>query len=156
MISLFLLCSLQGMIAEPIPDWLEVYMNRVNSIKGIFGEETKANHVLVNEYLPGNGILPHLDGPLFYPVISTISLGSGISLDFYNPIDNTKSCDSIQFHDRYQFSIYVQPRSLLVLSDQLYDKVCYPMREYMGLYYNFKPIKKLYSTLRLYLSISME
>ena len=112
------------MIAEPIPDWLEVYMNRVNSIKGVFGEGTKANHVLVNEYLPGNGILPHLDGPLFYPVISTISLGSAISLDFYNPIDSTKSCDSIQFHDRYQFSIYVQPRSLLVLSDQLYDKVC--------------------------------
>ena len=134
MISLFLLCSLQGMIAEPIPDWLEVYMNRVNYIKGIFGEGTKANHVLVNEYLPGNGILPHLDGPLFYPVISTISLGSAISLDFYNPIDNTKSCDSIQFHDRYQFSIYVQPRSLLVLSDQLYDKVCCPMREYMGFF----------------------
>ena len=118
------------MIAEPIPEWLEVYMNRVNSIKGVFGEGTKANHVLVNEYLPGNGILPHLDGPLFYPVISTISLGSAISLDFYNPIDNTKSCDSIQFHDRYQFSIYVQPRSLLVLSDQLYDKVCSIRKNY--------------------------
>ena len=117
------------MIAEPIPDWLEVYMNRVNSIKGVFGEGTKANHVLVNEYLPGNGILPHLDGPLFYPVISTISLGSAVSLDFYNPIDDTKSCDSIQFHDRYQFSIYVQPRSLLVLSDQLYDKVCFSKRK---------------------------
>merc|ERR1719411_2148622 len=108
---------------------LEIYMNRINSIKGVFGEGTKANHILVNEYCPGNGILPHLDGPLFYPVISTISLGSSVSLDFYNPIDSKDSCDSTQFEDRYIFSIYVQPRSLLVLSDLLYDKYLHGIKE---------------------------
>ena len=112
------------MIAEPIPDWLQQYVNRINSVDGIFKEGIQANHVLVNEYLPGNGILPHLDGPLFYPVISTISLGSSVALDFYDPIDNKNSSDSTQFQDRHKFSIYVQPRSLLVLCDQLYEKVC--------------------------------
>lgn len=29
---------------------------------------------------------PHEDGPLFYPVVSTISLGSHTFLDFYRPI----------------------------------------------------------------------
>ena len=111
------------MIAEPIPNWLKTFVERINSVDGVFPEKVKANHVLVNEYRPGNGILPHLDGPLFYPVISTISLGSSITLDFYNPIDSKDSCDSTQLEDRYIFSIYVKPRSLLVLTDQLYNKV---------------------------------
>jgi alkylated DNA repair protein alkB family protein 6 len=111
------------MIAEPIPDWLKCYVNKVNSISDLFEEEKKANHVLVNEYCPGNGIMPHLDGPLFHPVISTISLGSPVLLDFYNPIDGQDSIESTQFEDRHLVSIYVQPRSLLVLSDQMYEKV---------------------------------
>jgi alkylated DNA repair protein alkB family protein 6 len=36
----------------------------------------KPNHVLLNEYLPGQGISPHLDGDLFYPTIATVSLGN--------------------------------------------------------------------------------
>ena len=31
------------------------------------------NHVLVNEYLPGQGIMPHTDGPLFHPTIATVN-----------------------------------------------------------------------------------
>ena len=111
------------MIAEPIPDWLRCYVDKVNSISGLFEEGKKANHVLVNEYFPGNGIMPHLDGPLFHPVISTISLGSPILLDFYNPVVGQDSIESTQFEDRHLFSINIQPRSLLVLSDQMYEKV---------------------------------
>ena len=111
------------MIAESIPDWLGYYVNKVNSISGVFEEGKKANHVLVNEYCPGNGILPHLDGSLFHPVISTISLGSSVLLDFYNPIHGQESIQSTQFEDRHLFSIYVRPRSLLVLAGELYEKV---------------------------------
>ena len=42
-----------------------------------------ANHVLLNEYLAGQGIMPHLDGPMFPPTISTISLGSSDVIKFY-------------------------------------------------------------------------
>ena len=38
----------------------------------------KPNHILLNEYLPGQGISPHLDGDLFYPTIATVSLGNSI------------------------------------------------------------------------------
>lgn len=34
------------------------------------------NHCLVNEYLPGQGILPHEDGNAYWPVVCTVSLGS--------------------------------------------------------------------------------
>ena len=111
------------MIAEEIPDWLRCYVNRVNTIDGLFQEHKKANHVLVNEYLPGNGILPHLDGPLFHPVICTVSLGSSVLLDFYDPIRTGESEKGTRFEDRHIFSIYIKPRSLLILSEQLYEKV---------------------------------
>ena len=39
-----------------------------------FGQ-VRPNHILLNEYLPGQGIIPHLDGDLFYPTIATVSLG---------------------------------------------------------------------------------
>jgi alkylated DNA repair protein alkB family protein 6 len=37
----------------------------------------------VNEYLPGQGILPHEDGDAYYPVVATVSLGAAIVLDVY-------------------------------------------------------------------------
>ena len=52
-----------------------------------FPENNRPNHVLVNEYLPGQGIMPHTDGPAFFPMVSTVSLGSHTFLDLYEPID---------------------------------------------------------------------
>uniref|UniRef100_A0A8C4I3E7 Alpha-ketoglutarate-dependent dioxygenase alkB homolog 6 n=1 Tax=Dicentrarchus labrax TaxID=13489 RepID=A0A8C4I3E7_DICLA len=52
----------KGMLAEKIPDWLQTYCEKISSL-GAFSGRT-ANHVLVNEYKPGEGIMPHEDGPL--------------------------------------------------------------------------------------------
>lgn len=41
------------------------------------------NHVLVNEYRPGEGIMPHEDGPAYYPMVATVSLGAPIVLDIF-------------------------------------------------------------------------
>ena len=40
------------------------------------------NHVLLNEYQPGQGILPHTDGPLYEQITATLSLGSDIVIEF--------------------------------------------------------------------------
>ncbi|KAF2403678.1 hypothetical protein EJ06DRAFT_527278 [Trichodelitschia bisporula] len=42
------------------------------------------NHCLINEYLPGQGIMPHEDGPAYAPLVATISLGSALVLDVYD------------------------------------------------------------------------
>ncbi|GFS16258.1 alpha-ketoglutarate-dependent dioxygenase alkB homolog 6 [Elysia marginata] len=76
----------KGMVAETLPQWLQVYTDKLTQLS-LF-EGNGPNHVLVNEYLPGQGIMPHEDGPLFYPVVSTISLGSHTVLDFYYHQDN--------------------------------------------------------------------
>lgn len=33
----------------------------------------QANHVLLNEYEPGGGILPHTDGPRYFPRVAILS-----------------------------------------------------------------------------------
>lgn len=63
--------------------WLTDICKRVASL-GLFGDKTP-NHVLVNEYKPGEGILPHEDGPLYYPVVTNITLNSHAVIDFYRP-----------------------------------------------------------------------
>ncbi|ETE59856.1 putative alpha-ketoglutarate-dependent dioxygenase ABH6 [Ophiophagus hannah] len=45
----------KGMVAEKLPPWLQRYVDRVSSL-GVFGGKP-ANHVLVNEYQPGQGIM---------------------------------------------------------------------------------------------------
>ncbi|XP_061103572.1 alpha-ketoglutarate-dependent dioxygenase alkB homolog 6 [Conger conger] len=109
----------KGMLAEKLPEWLQKYAEKISAL-GVFAGKT-ANHVLVNEYNPGQGIMPHEDGPLYYPTVSTISLGSHAVLDFYHPIDSTQT-DALQTEQsRYLVSLLVQPRSLLVLQNEMYE-----------------------------------
>lgn len=100
------------MIAEKIPQWLQKYLENIHNLGLMNGN--KPNHVLVNEYLPGQGILPHLDGNLFYPTITTISVGSHSVLKFFEPICSDNN--SLQ----HKFSILLEPRSLLILQDKLF------------------------------------
>lgn len=117
----------KGMIAEEIPSWLLTYVERVNQLNGVFEENRKANHVLVNEYLPGEGIMPHLDGPLFYPTITTLSCGSHTVLEFQEP----RESDDVEgkLERRLVTKILVQPRSLLILKDSMYEKYLHSIDE---------------------------
>lgn len=101
----------KGMIAESMPTWLDNYLEMIHRLNVM--NDKRPNHVLVNEYLPGQGIMPHLDGSLFYPTITTISVGSHIVLKFLKPdTDNVATV--------HAFSFLLEPRSLLVLQDELF------------------------------------
>ncbi|XP_038079388.1 alpha-ketoglutarate-dependent dioxygenase alkB homolog 6-like [Patiria miniata] len=130
----------KGMIAEKLPKWLEVYSQKIAELR-IFGDLVP-NHVLVNEYQPGQGIMPHEDGPLFHPVVTTISLGSHTFLDFYqHRRDASEAGDAItqsaQDHDMPSeasvqqpvFSLLLQPRSLLILKDDMYTSCLHGIAE---------------------------
>ncbi|KAL1274996.1 hypothetical protein QQF64_027810 [Cirrhinus molitorella] len=110
--------NLKGMLAEKLPDWLLQYTEKISAL-GAFAGKT-ANHVLVNEYKPGEGIMPHEDGPLYHPTVTTISLGSHTLLDFYKPVCQTQSEIPQTEASRYMLSLLVQQRSLLILQDDMY------------------------------------
>lgn len=47
----------KGMIAEKLPDWLLNYTEKISDLGAFAGKS--ANHVLVNEYRPEEGIMVH-------------------------------------------------------------------------------------------------
>ncbi|XP_066516388.1 alpha-ketoglutarate-dependent dioxygenase alkB homolog 6 [Hoplias malabaricus] len=107
----------KGMLAEKLPDWLFSYTEKI-SVLGAFAGKS-ANHVLVNEYKPEEGIMPHEDGPLYHPTVTTISLGSHTLLDFYKPVDQTQPVPQTE-EGRYVMSLLLRQRSLLMLQDEMY------------------------------------
>ncbi|ERS97175.1 uncharacterized protein SPSK_02657 [Sporothrix schenckii 1099-18] len=74
----------------------------------------RPNHVLINEYPPGVGIMPHKDGSAYHPVVCTVSLGASLCLNIYkNNEDGTLQTEPVA-------RILQEPRSLLITTDNLY------------------------------------
>ncbi|WP_218025209.1 alpha-ketoglutarate-dependent dioxygenase AlkB [Nocardia jejuensis] len=65
--------------APPLPGWSRMLVDRL-------GWDVPPDQVIVNEYLPGQGISPHVDCvPCFGPIVATLSLGSACTMDFLDP-----------------------------------------------------------------------
>ncbi|XP_016579655.1 alpha-ketoglutarate-dependent dioxygenase alkB homolog 6 isoform X12 [Capsicum annuum] len=129
----------KGLIAQDLPPWLTRITRRINEKSGLF--PSSINHVLINEYLPNQGIMPHQDGPAYYPVVAILSLGSPVVIDFTphpnlsirvgtreNSVDDEisdqeaavrNSCE--QLDNFHPFSIILMPRSLLIFKDMVYS-----------------------------------
>ncbi|KAG8552729.1 hypothetical protein GDO81_003020 [Engystomops pustulosus] len=120
----------RGMVSEKLPTWLQIYTDRISSLD-VFGGNC-ANHVLVNEYNPGEGIMPHEDGPLYFPTVTTISLGSHTLLDFYLPITRDSGEENNQVpmteEQRHVLSLLLEPRSLFILREDLYKTYLHGIR----------------------------
>ncbi|KAI1405824.1 hypothetical protein F4819DRAFT_482273 [Hypoxylon fuscum] len=109
----------------PLPTWLiEPIIPRLKSIRlsqdpessDIFFDSPhkQPNHVLINEYPPGIGIMPHKDGAAYHPVVCTVSLGASLCLDIY------KSKDDGTLDSKPAWRILQEPRSLLITTAALY------------------------------------
>ncbi|KAI1414655.1 hypothetical protein F5Y13DRAFT_13160 [Hypoxylon sp. FL1857] len=109
----------------PLPAWLEEpIVSRLRSIRlspdsessHIFFDSPhqKPNHVLINEYPPGIGIMPHKDGAAYHPVVCTVSLGASLCLNIYKSKD-----DGTLDHDP-AWRVLQEPRSLLITTASLY------------------------------------
>ncbi|KAI0887391.1 uncharacterized protein GGS22DRAFT_157033 [Annulohypoxylon maeteangense] len=111
----------------PLPAWLnDPIVPRLKSIplsktlgsSDIFSDSPhqKPNHVLINEYPPGIGIMPHKDGAAYHPVVCTVSLGASLCLNIY------KSKDDGSLDPEPAWRILQEPRSLLVTTSALYTE----------------------------------
>ncbi|XP_003740878.1 alpha-ketoglutarate-dependent dioxygenase alkB homolog 6 [Galendromus occidentalis] len=106
-----LLCS------EKMPHWLDTIIDKVVDTTGLF-EGCRPNHVLVNEYQPGQGILPHTDGPLYTPIVANVSLGSHTVLVISRREDRS-----------VVGKILLKPRSLLITKDEAYSDYLHGIEE---------------------------
>lgn len=93
--------SAQSYIGE-LPEWVVPIAAKLRSNK-IFSKSV--DQVIVNEYLPGQGISAHIDCvPCFDVVIASLSLGSPAMMQFVNVRTSEKQ------------DLYLEQRSLVVLA----------------------------------------
>ncbi|KAF2757991.1 hypothetical protein EJ05DRAFT_538254 [Pseudovirgaria hyperparasitica] len=81
------------------------------------------NHVLVNEYAPGQGIMPHEDGPAYAGVVATVSLGGAVVLEIWGKGDGEGSADEtsiVEGERKPLYRILQEPGSLLVTTGEAY------------------------------------
>ncbi|KAK0200739.1 hypothetical protein DFS33DRAFT_1072244 [Desarmillaria ectypa] len=84
------------------------------------------NHIILNEYLPGQGIMPHEDGPAYHPIVATISLGSHAVFHYYRytpeengdePLTNGRTIDNTP-----ALSVLLEPRSAVITTETPYKE----------------------------------
>ncbi|KAI3425123.1 hypothetical protein D9Q98_008895 [Chlorella vulgaris] len=126
----------QGLISAPLPSWLQPLVARLAAETGIYGnvggDVGQPNHVLVNAYQPGEGILPHEDGPLYHPAVAILGLGAPAVVRFAHKRSNTQADadaaamaavggDAHVYKHQLVASVVCQPRSLLIFRDVAYS-----------------------------------
>ena len=104
--------GMPGMTSEPLPEWLGSICNALIEAR-VFSTAEPPNHVLVNEYQPGQGIDAHRDGPLYLPRVAIISLGSHCTFQFLTD----------DFERRPQTSLLLPRRGLLVFEADAYKRL---------------------------------
>ena len=86
----------------PLPAWLQPLAQRLKT-DNLFPR--LPDQAIVNDYLPGQGIAPHIDcAPCFDNTIASLTLGSAAMMQFTHPATKERQ------------AIYLKERSLIVLS----------------------------------------
>ena len=93
----------------PLPEWLLSLARRARSaaapgIADLLDAEQPFEQAIINEYLPGQGIAPHIDRGCFGPVVATVSLGSAVNMDFVRAGTSERHVERLE------------PRSLALMS----------------------------------------
>lgn len=87
---------------------------------GVFPASAPPNHVLVNEYRVGEGLMPHRDGPAYAPTVAILSLGGPAALDFWQSAEQAaRARDSPASPP---LSVLCEPRSLVVFRGDAYER----------------------------------
>lgn len=130
-----------GMLAESLPQWMQSVLDRLAKVE-VFSEGAP-NQCLLNEYEAGQGIDPHLDGPLYHPRAAILSLGTSALLRFVHPqagwgekaeevgapagdgggeaSASSRGTSGSGWPSRTVASVLMRPGSLVVFSDHAYE-----------------------------------
>lgn len=101
-----------GLLQAPLPAWLKPLVTKLDHDFQLY--QGPPNHVLLNVYEPGQGILAHEDGPVYFPAASIVSLGSSAVMHFRRKSDNG-------IEPQPCASVLLMPGSLLVFNQEAYS-----------------------------------
>ncbi|KAF2637160.1 alkB, alkylation repair protein 6 [Massarina eburnea CBS 473.64] len=126
------------LLAAPLPQWLTSPMLSRFEKLGLFRDtpHREPNHVLINEYGSGEGIMAHEDGGAYARVVATVSLGGSVCLDVTSKVGGSseekgddgsgigEKANGTNGTDR-KYSIPTrilqEPRSLLITTGPAYE-----------------------------------
>ncbi len=101
---------------DTLPPFLQS-LSKLLTDEGFFSNSTPPNNVLINKYEPGQGIMPHTDGPAYHPTAVVLSLCSDTLMMFSPNVATHRigldSTDPIE-------AIVLRRRSILSFSDEAY------------------------------------
>lgn len=115
----------RGMIQEILPESLQTLADSLHELGAFDAGLFPMNSVRLNGYIPGEGIYPHCDGPVYYPKVAILSLGSPCNIDFYPRTGTEDNREWDRSHDvpagypggdSPQVSVHLEPRSLVIFS----------------------------------------
>jgi 2OG-Fe(II) oxygenase superfamily len=129
-----------GLVPAQLPQWLQSIGHQIHARLGPAFFTKPPAHVLVNSYKPGQGILPHEDGPSYMPCVAILSLAAPAVFRLYaidGEQDVPPACAQEQAAaqpsggsssvevaiEQPAFSVVVPPRSLLVFRGDVFT--CY-------------------------------
>ncbi len=101
-------------------DTLPPFLQSLSSLlvsEGFFSDSTPPNNVLINQYESGQGIMPHTDGPAYYPKAVILSLCSDVVMTFFpNVMTESIGLDSTDPIEK----IVLRRRSIILFRDEAY------------------------------------
>ena len=95
----------------PLPEWLAQLTHRIHEVASddaqrLLDPLRPFEQAIINEYLRGQGIAPHIDRDCFGPVVATVSMGSAVNMDFGRAATSEHHV------------VRLEPRSLVLMYDE--------------------------------------
>ncbi len=104
-----------GLLPAPLPRWVVPLLARLQRDCRLFDSAPQPlNHVLVNAYESGEGILQHQDGPLYHPAVAIVSLGAHAVMTFTPHLSLAAGLPSVR--------VWLPRRSLLLFAGDAYER----------------------------------
>jgi alkylated DNA repair protein alkB family protein 6 len=105
---------------QVLPPWVKQLCQTL-TLAGVFGLEETPDHVLLNEYQPGQGIMAHTDGPFFRSRVAILSLGGPSIFRFKRRLATAEiEGGKEDEQQRPVGTVVLQPRSLIVFEGDAY------------------------------------
>ncbi|KAL1742063.1 hypothetical protein HDZ31DRAFT_44085 [Schizophyllum fasciatum] len=147
--DIFAITAKNVLLAKELPVFVSSYPDIISRLKatGAFegSPHGQPNHIIMNEYLPGQGIMPHEDGPAYHPVVATISLGGHAVFHYYRyapdastdgepaPEGNYDSPAHASHGRRIDpkpvLTVLLEPRSVVITTGTLYKTHLHGIRD---------------------------
>lgn len=126
----------RSLTRSDLPQWQNNMINALQNLGAFHPVLYPANNVRLNAYTPGQGIYPHMDGPVYYPRAAIVSLGSQCVFDFYPREDYDEDKRGFSWDRdkevpsgpelppgvRPKISIMLEPGSLLIMSGDAFTR----------------------------------